>query len=338
MAYRDPAVGRARDRERFRKRTAERLAQGLCPRCGDGPPAPERSVCGPCAEKRNSSSRARDARLRAEGRPRRDPVKAAACERKRSRRETAARIAEGICIRCGKAPAAPGRVSCEPCLATRREADRASYAAGKAAGMLYGGANADAKRRGARAQSSKRQKARREAGLCIRCGQHPPVEGGTTCGPCRDKRQAAERHEYAERRAAGLCSRCGGPAFDGLSRCGPCTEIEEASRSPERKNARSRKLYAERRARGRCTTCGAPSQGAARCVPCAEKSYHRSDHFRGIPIWDPRWTVIELATGREHGPFDSEADVSLCLVFAKLARDQVEVLSDISPMATCTSW
>ena len=48
--------------------------------------------------------------------------------------------------------------------------------------------------------------------------------------------------------------------------------------------------------------------------------------------------MIELATGREHGPFDSEADVSLCLAFAKLARDQVEVLSDISPMATCTSW
>ena len=44
------------------------------------------------------------------------------------------------------------------------------------------------------------------------------------------------------------------------------------------------------------------------------------------------------ATGREHGPFDSEADVSLCLAFAKLSRDQVEVLSDISPMATCTSW
>ena len=106
MAYRDPAVRRQRDRERFRKRTAERVAQGLCPRCGDGPPAPERSVCGQCAEKRNSSSRARDARLRAEGRPRRDPGKARAAERKRSRRETAARIAEGMCTRCGKAPAA----------------------------------------------------------------------------------------------------------------------------------------------------------------------------------------------------------------------------------------
>ena len=338
MAYRDPAVRRQRDRERFRKRTAERVVQGLCPRCGDGPPAPERSVCDPCAEKRNRASRTRDAKLRAAGKPRRDPDRARVSGRKRSCRETAKRIAQGLCTRCGKAPATPGRASCEPCLATRREADRASYAAGKAAGMLYGGANADAKRRSARAQSRKRQKARREARLCIRCGQHPPVEGGTTCVPCRDKRQEAERQQYAERRGAGLCARCGGPAFDGLSRCGPCTAIDEASRSPGRKNARSRKLYVERRSLGLCTTCGAPSQGASRCTPCAENSYHRSDHFRGIPIWDPSWTVIELATGREHGPFDSEADVSLCLAFAKLSRDQVEVLSDISPMATCTSW
>ena len=134
MAYRDPAVRRRRDRARFRKRTAERVAQGLCPRCGDGPPAPERSVCDPCAEKRNKASRVRDARLRAEGRPRRDPAKARACERKRSRRETAARIAEGTCTRCGKAPAAPGRVSCEPCLEKRRADDRARYARGQGSG------------------------------------------------------------------------------------------------------------------------------------------------------------------------------------------------------------
>ena len=299
MAYRDPAVRRQRDRERFRKRTAERVAQGLCPRCGDGPPAPERSVCDPCGEKRNKASRARDARLRAEGRPRRDPVKARACESKRSRRETERRFAQGLCTRCGKATAAPDRTSCEPCLEKRRADDRARYARGKAAGKLYGGANPEAKRRSGRTESKRRQKARREAGLCTRCG---------------------------------------GPIFDGLSRCGPCTAIDEASHSPERKNARSRKLYVERRARGLCTACGAPSQGASRCTPCAERSYHRSDHFRGIPIWDPSWTVIELATGREHGPFDSQADVSLCLAFAKLVRRDVEIVEDASPMSQFTAW
>ena len=60
--------------------------------------------------------------------------------------------------------------------------------------------------------------------------------------------------------------------------------------------------------------------------------------FRGIPIWDPTWTVIEIATGREVGTFDSEADVAFCLVFEKLGRDQVEVLCDASPMSSCTSW
>ena len=97
-------------------------------------------------------------------------------------------------------------------------------------------------------------------------------------------------------------------------------------------------LNADCRARGLCTDCGEPSQGAARCAPCAERSYHGSAHFRGIPIWDPTWTVIELATGREHGPFDSEADVALCLAFEKLDRGQVEIVSDASPMSRYTSW
>ena len=338
MTYADPAIQRLKDRERFARRTAERKARGLCPLCGDRPPAPERSTCGPCAEKRNRTSRARDARLRAGGKPRRDPARAREYEKERTRRETAKRAAQGLCIRCGKQPAMRRRRSCEPCLEKRRAADRAKYAAGKAAGLPYGGANADAKRRAGRAKSKRRQKARVEAGLCIRCGQQAPAEGGTTCRPCREKRQAAEKRQYDRRRAAGCCTRCGGPVFDGLTRCAPCGAIEQAGRDPERKNARSRRLYALRRARGLCTSCGAPSQGAARCAPCAEKSYYGSQHFRGIPVWDPSYVVIELATGREHGPFDSEADVSLCLAFAKLARDQVEIVSDASPMSRYAAW
>ncbi len=115
MAYRDPEVGRAKDRERFRKRTAERLAQGLCPRCGKRPPAPESSVCEPCGEKRNRAGRTRDARLRAAGKPRRNLEKARASERRRYRRQVDERRAAGICTRCGQAPAAPERAICESC-------------------------------------------------------------------------------------------------------------------------------------------------------------------------------------------------------------------------------
>ncbi len=259
-------------------------------------------------------------------------------ERERSRKERAVRLAEGTCTRCSKRPAAEGRSSCGPCLEKRRASDRARYAAGKARGLKYGGADPHAKRRIGRARSRKLQKARIEAGLCIRCGKQQPVKGGTTCAPCREKRQAAERRQYAERKAAGCCTRCGGPVHDGLSRCARCAVIEDAGKCPERKNARSRKLYAERRARGLCTSCGAPSQGASRCTPCAEKSYHGSDHFRGIPVWNPTWTVIETATGREHGPYDSEADVALCLAFEKLDRDRVEIVADASPLGSITSW
>ena len=338
MAYRDPEVGKAKGRERFRLRVEKRRAAGLCPRCGDRPPAPERSVCAPCAEKCNRASRARDARLRAAGKPRRDPERAKEYERGRARRETEKRAARGSCTRCGKHPAAPGRKSCEPCLEKRRQADRANYAAGKASGLPYGGADPEAKRRVGQARSKRRQKARIEAGLCIRCGKRPPAEGGTTCRPCRDRRQAAEKRKYAERRESGLCTRCGGPTINGLSRCTPCAVIEEASHHPERKNARSRKLYSERRARGLCTSCGAPSQGSSRCVLCAEKSWHGSAYFKGIPVWDPTWTVIELETGREHGPFDDPADVALCLAFEKLDRNRVEVLCDAPVTASLTAW
>lgn len=87
MAYRDPKVRREKDRERSRKRVAERLAAGLCTRCGRRPPETGRNICGPCTDKRNRASRARDARLRAAGLPRRDVEHARRYERERSRRE-----------------------------------------------------------------------------------------------------------------------------------------------------------------------------------------------------------------------------------------------------------
>ena len=338
MAYRDLETGRARDRERFRKRTAERRATGLCPRCGLTPPASGRSLCETCAGKRNAANRARDARLRAAGKPRRDPARARACERERTRRQTTERLVRGVCTRCGKHPAAPERKNCEPCIENRRAADRARYAAGKAAGKLYGGADPAVKRRSARAKSKQRQKTRRVAGFCIRCGARPPVDGGTTCTPCRDKRQAAERRQYAERRATGLCTRCGGPVFDGLSRCGPCAVIDEASRSPERKNSASRRRYRERRARGECTSCGAPSQGAARCQPCADRSYERSQHFRGMPLYPPSFAVILRETDECLAEFDDEMEVAAWLAFEKLTRDQVEVVADRPWLATLTAW
>ena len=55
-----------------------------------------------------------------------------------------------------------------------------------------------------------------------------------------------------------------------------------------------------------------------------------------FPILPPRYTVIETATGEDHGTWDSWEEVAMCLAFARLSHDQVEVISDQSPMATFT--
>ena len=344
-----PAPGRTRcepcaakkrpaDRARHHRRTAERAARGLCLKCGKRAPAPDRSQCEPCLEKDRAAGRARDARLRSAGIPRRDAEKTREYERGRFRRLIETRRAEGSCTACGKAPPAPGRATCEPCLEERRIEDRARYAAGKAAGKPYGGADPETKRRANRARHRRRRKAWREAGLCVRCGKPPAVEGATTCASCNEKRRAKDRRKYVERRAAGLCTKCGTPAVDGLSYCGPCAAVRNAGRSTELKNEAARRRYAERRSRDACTDCGRPAFGACRCPDCAERSYHRSAHFRGIPVWDPSWTVIVIATGEELGTFDSEADVALCLAFADLDRGRVEIVKDASPLASYTSW
>ena len=333
MAYRDPEEGRARDRERFRRRTAERIARGLCPRCGKAPPAPERKVCGSCAGKRNRAGRARDARLRAAGKPRRNKERARACERDRSRRRAAECVARGLCAKCGKEPPVPDRTLCAPCAGKRRAAERARYAKARAAGRLYGGRDPKERQRNARGKTRRRYDARREAGLCTRCGLRPPAEGGTACEPCCDQRRAGERARWAARRAAGLCGTCGEPAPGGASRCARCAALQADRPS---RNAASRKRYARRRARRLCTDCGQPSQGAARCQPCAHRSHVRSAGYRGLPPFPPSYRVIETATGADHGTFESQAEVAACLAFARLSPHEVEIVPDIPAMAA--SW
>ena len=417
MAYADPVVRRQRDRERIAQRTAARIEAGLCARCGKTEPLPERRLCAPCNDRRNAASRARDARLRAEGKPRRDPAQAKLYERVRSRQVHAERKAAGICTKCGRAQARPERTTCEPCAEQHRARDRERHARAKAEGIPYGGRDPEARRRAGRKRSRRRSEARKKAGLCIRCGNVSPEEGRSMCEPCREDRRAAKRARHAERRAAGLCVHCAAPAPGGKAYCEPCAKARSKRRNLEAKREADRRRYAERRAKGDCTSCGkpangaaecqaccdaararydarraagvcvkcqaptyggtaycapcavakaerrdreaeyaarraryadrrargrcvdcdAPSPGVARCEPCSRKHRESSGAFRGIPIWDPSWTVIEIATGREHGPYDSEADVALCLAFEKLARHEVEVLCDASPMSFYTA-
>ena len=266
--------------------------------------------------------------------PYKDLDKAREHGRERCRQRTEERLASGMCPKCGREPLPPERRLCHTCGEKKRKAERARYARGKAEGRLYGGRDPKSRRRNGRERSRKRLRAHRDAGLCTRCGRHAPVQGGSTCKACRDARQAAERKLYAVRRAEDKCGRCGRHTLDHASRCVPCATLE-AGRSPK-KNAASRRRYAQRRESWRCTDCGQPSQGASRCVPCAHRSWVRSGHHRGLPILPPRYTVIETSTGEDHGTWDSWEEVAMCLAFARLSYDQVEIISEASLMASLT--
>ena len=331
MAYGDLVMRRQRDRERARRRTAERRAGGLCPRCGMRKPEPDRHLCADCGEKRRTADGARAAKRRAAGTGRvRDPD-ARQAEYARARQRTAERLARELCAKCGRHPPEPDRRLCAACGEQRRKSERARYRAGKTAGRPYGGRNADSKRRQARRRGRTLQRVRRQASLCIRCGACPPVERGSSCEPCLRKRRAADRQMYAARRAAGLCSRCATPTFEGAPLCGPCTVFE--ARYQPKKNDANRRRYAAQRARQRCTHCGRrPTFGASRCGPCARRSYERSEHVRGLPVYPPSFTVIDLATGEDHGTWDRWEDVLLALSFARLSLEQVEVINEHSPM------
>ncbi len=106
MAHVDPETRRARDRASVARRTAKRIKAGLCTRCSRTGPEPERRLCAPCNEKRNRASRARDARLRAGRKPRRDPERARRQGRERDRRLYAERAAAGICTKCSRSGSA----------------------------------------------------------------------------------------------------------------------------------------------------------------------------------------------------------------------------------------
>ena len=64
---RDPEKARACERRRYRRKTAERLAAGLCPSYGKTPPEPERRLCEAWAEKKRAGDRRRYAEAKASG-------------------------------------------------------------------------------------------------------------------------------------------------------------------------------------------------------------------------------------------------------------------------------
>jgi|GEM_PF-5022038 len=109
----------------------------------------------------------------------------------RLRRRHAERAALGLCTRCAKSPAEPGLEMCRSCAEKRRAADKARRARARAEGKPYAGRDPDLRRRADRAWDRRRRRARREAGLCSKCGRNPPVDGRSVCEGCGEARKYA---------------------------------------------------------------------------------------------------------------------------------------------------
>ena len=57
-----------------------------------------------------------------------------------------------------------------------------------------------------------------------------------------------------------------------------------------------------------------------------------------MPVYDPQFTVLDLETGNEHGPFDSWEDVALATAFSRLPPERVEVITDAPAIASYAAW
>ena len=331
MPHRDLHDRRATGRDRQRRLVAARRAAGLCVRCGLAPAGEGGSTCETCRQRRRIADRARAERRRETGIKRVRSPEARKAEYRRARERAEQHVARGCCAKCGRFPRAPDRRLCAVCGERARQRDRERYARAREAGLKYGGQCPERKRSSARRRSRRRRRQRLEASLCVRCGKSPPVEGRSDCEPCREIRAASDRATYARRRAEGRCTRCGTTTFQGEALCGPCAVIE-ARRQPDR-NAAARRRYHDRRVRHICTHCGtAPSFGASRCDRCATKANERSEHVRGLPVYGAEFTVVHAGTAEPLGVFEDWEDVVLCLAFAGLEFEEVDVLTEHAPM------
>ena len=325
---RDQERTQAKLYERERSRQPARGAQGRrhLHQVRPGPGAPRAHDS---ANPAPSSSRVAGSRTPRQGEGRGNPVwrtrpRGPAPRRPRSAAAGAARPASaaGLCIRCGQRRApAEGRTMCEPCREDRRASQSARFNAERRAcrPLCVNCTAPDARRQGLlralrqdpfeerrqrnlesklRGRSPALCRAKRARGDCTNCGK--PANGAAECQACCD----AARDRYDRPPGRRGLRQVPDPH---LRRHGLLRALRSSPRpivaTARRNTPPSRARYADRRARGRCVECDAPSPGVARCEPCSRRHRESSGAFRGIPIWDPSWTVIEIATGREHGPY-----------------------------------
>lgn len=143
-------------KEYTKQRYHNRKEAGICVRCGKQPAIPGKIVCLLCQAEYADYSRLRYEKMTDEEK--------AEHNRKHTEKYYANKAA-GICVRCGKRKAAPGRVSCEWCLAKTNESSKKSH------------------------EKKGRYKRYKEQGLCLSCGAER-APGYQFCPECLEKKRA----------------------------------------------------------------------------------------------------------------------------------------------------
>lgn len=138
------------------------------------------------------------------------------CHNLKRREHCAGRVAQGLCIRCGKA-AEPGKILCVQHAEINRETTK------KNAGRMF--------------------ETRKSAGLCVRCGSLSRT-GLILCEKCSSCKKEKDREIYKKTyhrlKQAGLCVKCKQAARPGRT-C--CDRHSKESDDPKRRS-------------GHCTECG----------------------------------------------------------------------------------
>ena len=175
-------------------------------------------------------------------------------------RRVAERRERGLCIKCGKRPPAPDRSICASCGEKARAAERARAERLRVEGKPV--RDPETRRQADRERDRRQHAERKAAGLCVKCGQAPALPERTQCGPCAERRLAADRARHAGR------GRRASPGAIPKPRASPTASAAVAVvPNAERPGSASAAAMSRPRKAGRCaspaaTTGGPPSARA----------------------------------------------------------------------------
>jgi HNH endonuclease len=137
----------------------------------------------------------------------------------------------GLCVGCGKVPPQAGRVRCQDCLDSAKDAQIKIREKRVKNGLCpqcgkYPPEQGKVLCIQCSEFAKKRKERRKKQGLCVRCG-NPTIKGKTTCESCSDRVNKSRNVKYAERKDSGLCPLCGvREPVKGYALCKPCNDAK----------------------------------------------------------------------------------------------------------------